>query len=66
AATIYLQTYVQQNALPAPDRQENFALWNLPAGQYRVEFIANGLHRQEIRIQAGVRTFFTYPVSTSP
>ncbi len=56
----YLQTYAE-SGLSTAEWRENFALWNLPAGRYRVEFIAAGLHRQEIVIRPGARTVFVYP-----
>ncbi len=59
-AAYYLQTYAE-SGLSAAEWGENFALWNLPAGRYRVEFIAGGLHRQEIVIRPGARTVFVYP-----
>ena len=57
----YLQTYAE-SSLSAAEWGENFALWNLPAGRYRVEFIAGGLHREEIVIRPGARTVFVYPL----
>ncbi len=59
---IYLQTYAAPDAFISPLRDENFAIWNLPAGHYRLEFIADGvLQRQEVIINAGERTFVTFP-----
>ncbi len=56
---LYLQTYEAGEALSTASLEENFAVWNLPAGRYRMEFIANGLHRLEITIHPGERTFVT-------
>ncbi len=59
---IYLQTYAAPDAFISPLREENFAIWNLPAGHYRLEFIVDGtLQRQEVIIKAGERTFVTFP-----
>lgn len=59
---IYLQTYAAPDAFLSPLRDENFALWNLPVGHYRLEFIVDGkLQRQEVIINAGERTFVTFP-----
>ncbi len=59
---IYLQTYAAPDAFISPLRDENFAIWNLPAGHYRLEFIVEGtLQRQEVIIKAGERTFVTFP-----
>ncbi|GAB4530049.1 MAG: hypothetical protein Fur0018_17060 [Anaerolineales bacterium] len=62
APKIYLQTYAQPDAFIAPLRDENFAIWNLPAGRYRLEFILDGvLQRTEIVVSPGERTRFTFP-----
>ncbi len=56
----YFQTYEADERLPSPVLEENFALGNLPAGRYRLEFILDGLQRAEIVIHPGERTFFAW------
>ncbi len=63
---IYLQTYEAGEALSTESLRENLAIWNLPAGRYQVEFVAGGLHRLEVAIRPGGRTFFSWPQGTSP
>ncbi len=64
--TYYLQTYEAGEALSTESLRENLAIWNLPAGRYQVEFVAGGLHRLEVAIRPGERTFFSWQQETSP
>jgi murein DD-endopeptidase MepM/ murein hydrolase activator NlpD len=60
SAAYYLESYADWTVNGDDDLGENFALGDVPAGRYRVSFVARGLQRYEIEVFAGQVTMIRF------
>jgi murein DD-endopeptidase MepM/ murein hydrolase activator NlpD len=55
---IYLKTYAGQTGLSP--WAENFASGDMPAGEYQISFLMNGMHQREVTVEPGKLTLVTF------
>lgn len=58
----YLRTYAEKRLSGQPPWEENFAAGDLPAGQYKISFLYNGMQQQVVEIQPGKITVVNFMV----
>lgn len=58
----YLRTYAEKRLIGQSPWQENFAAGGLPAGQYKISFLYNGMQQQVVEVQAGKITLVNFIV----
>jgi len=56
----YVGTYQEPDLLEQPPWKENFAIGDLPAGWYRVEFVQYGMQERVVRVLPGQLTLVTF------
>lgn len=59
-ATYYVDSYADWTVNGDDIWQENFVLSNIPAGKYRVSFVARGLQSYDVYVQPGMVTLITF------
>lgn len=62
ADTFYLKTYAETGISGQQPWGENFAAWDLPAGQYQITFWLNSLHQRVVEILPGKLTLVTFRI----
>jgi murein DD-endopeptidase MepM/ murein hydrolase activator NlpD len=60
--TIYLKTYTSESMRGLPLHGESFALGDLPAGQYQISFMMEGLQQSVVEVEPGNLTFITFVI----
>jgi len=58
----YLKTYAEKRLIGQPPWEENFAAGDLPAGQYKISFLSNGMQQQVVEVQPGKITVVNFTV----
>jgi len=58
----YLKTYEKKELLGQSPWNESFALSDLPAGEYQITFMLNGLQQQEVEVESGKLTLVTFEI----
>lgn len=56
----YIQTYSGKSLIGTPPYEENFALGDLPAGDYQISFFMSGMQQMEVEVQPGMITVATF------
>lgn len=56
----YLKTYAEKRLAGSPIFGENFAIGSLPAGEYQITFMLNGIHQMVVTVEAGKLTLVTF------
>lgn len=60
--TVYLKTYTSESMRGLPMHGESFALGDLPAGEYQITFMMEGLQEAIVNIEPGKLTFVTFEI----
>jgi murein DD-endopeptidase MepM/ murein hydrolase activator NlpD len=58
----YVRTYSGESLVGQEPWQESFALGDLPAGEYQISFLYNGMQQMEVEVQAGQLTLVTFEI----
>lgn len=59
----YLRTYEKSELMGLPPWEESFALSDLPAGEYQITFMFNGVQQQVVEVEPGKLTMVTFVVN---
>jgi murein DD-endopeptidase MepM/ murein hydrolase activator NlpD len=57
---IYLRTYSGESLIGQDPLEENFAVGSLPAGEYQISFLMNGMQQKVVEVQPGKVTVVTF------
>jgi murein DD-endopeptidase MepM/ murein hydrolase activator NlpD len=60
----YLRTYEKKELLGLGPWRESFALSDLPAGEYQITFMLDGVQQQEVEVEPGKLTMVTFVVDS--
>lgn len=58
----YVKTYAEKRLTGNPVFGENFALGSLPAGDYQITFMMNGVQQKVVTVEAGKLTLVTFQI----
>jgi murein DD-endopeptidase MepM/ murein hydrolase activator NlpD len=58
----YLRTYEKKELMGQSPWNESFALSDLPAGEYQITFMLNGLQQQVVKVEPGKLTLVTFEI----
>lgn len=58
----YLKTYTEKRLVGLDPWQENFAISDLPPGEYQISFMLNGLYQQVVTVEPGALTLVTFVI----
>jgi murein DD-endopeptidase MepM/ murein hydrolase activator NlpD len=58
----YIRTYAGESLIGQDPWDENFALEGLPAGEYQVSFLMNGMRQQVVEVSPGEVTVVTFTI----
>jgi hypothetical protein len=58
----YLTTYEKKELRGLSPWNESFALSDLPAGEYQITFMLNGLQQMEVEVEPGMLTLVTFVI----
>ena len=59
----YLRTYEKKELLGQSPWNESFALSDLPAGEYQITFMLNGIQQQVVEVEPGKLTLVTFEIN---
>ncbi|MCK4899663.1 MAG: peptidoglycan DD-metalloendopeptidase family protein [Anaerolineales bacterium] len=59
----YLRTYEKKELLGQSPWNESFALSDLPAGEYQITFMLNGVQQQVVEVEPGKLTLVTFEIN---
>lgn len=59
----YLRTYEKKELLGLGPWEESFALGDLPAGEYQITFMLNGVQQKVVEVEPGMLTMVTFVVN---
>ena len=59
---IYLRTYAGESLVGQDPIKESFAVGNLPAGEYQISFLMNGMRQKVVEVQPGKVTVVTFVI----
>jgi murein DD-endopeptidase MepM/ murein hydrolase activator NlpD len=57
---IYIRTYSGESLIGQDPFKENFAVGDLPAGEYQISFLMNGMRQKVVEVQPGEVTVVTF------
>lgn len=58
----YLRTYEKKELRGSSPWEESFALGDLPAGEYQITFMLNGIRQQVVEVEPGMLTMVTFVI----